>query len=124
MVDTLQARFEAGGMVTGVPTGMESLDVLTGGWQPGNLIVLVGETSMGKSALALQSALAAAHYGKQHGKSVLYFSLEMTAGELMERAVANLADFPMRWMTHPATRPTDAMERVPLARACWTNCRC
>jgi replicative DNA helicase len=112
MIETLQARFDAGGGVTGVPTGVESLDVLTGGWQPGNLIVLVGETSMGKSALALQSALAAAAYGKTRGKSALYYSLEMTAGELTERAVANLANFPLRWMTYPADAPADGMDRV------------
>lgn len=114
MVEALQLRFNCGGAVTGVPTGVESLDVLTGGWQPGNLIVLVGETSMGKSALALQSALAAAMYGKQHGKSSLYFSLEMTAGELTERAVCNLANFPLRWMTYPADAPAEAMDRVAL----------
>jgi replicative DNA helicase len=112
MVETLQARFNAGGKVTGVPTGVDSLDELTGGWQPGNLIVLVGETSMGKSALALQSALAAAKYGKTCGKSALYYSLEMTAGELTERAVANLANFPLRWMTSPADAPEDGMDRV------------
>lgn len=101
-VDALQARFNAGA-VSGVPTGIESLDRLTSGWQPGNLIVLVGETSMGKSALALQSAIAAAKYGKAHGKRVLYFSLEMTVGELTERAICNLADFPLRWLTQPTT---------------------
>jgi replicative DNA helicase len=111
MVEALQARFNAQG-TTGVPTGMESLDYLTGGWQPGNLIVLVGETSMGKSALALQSALAAAAYGKERGKSALYFSLEMTAGELTERAVSNLADFPLRWMTYPKDAPDHAMDEV------------
>lgn len=110
--ETLQARYNARGTVTGVPTGIESLDLLTAGWQPGNLITLVGETSMGKSALALQMALAAAKYGKENGKSVLYFSLEMTAGELTERAIANLADFPMAWMTHPNEAPDHAMEYV------------
>jgi len=112
MVETLQHRYNAGGALTGVPTGVDSLDVLTGGWQPGNLIVLVGETSMGKSAFALQSALAAAAYAKDRGQCVLYFSLEMTAGELTERAVANLADMPMRWMTYPADAPDYAMDRV------------
>lgn len=112
MTDALQARYEAGGALTGIPTGVASLDVLTGGWQPGNLIVTVGETSMGKSAFALQCALAAAKHAKDRGQCVLYFSLEMTAGELTERAVANLADFPMRWMTYPADAPDYAMDRV------------
>lgn len=111
-VETLQARYQSGGMVTGVPTGADSLDELTGGWQPGNLIVLVGETSMGKSALALQMALAAAKYGKEIGKHALYFTLEMTAGELTERAVAHLADFPMKWVTQPATSPENGMDYV------------
>jgi replicative DNA helicase len=69
---------------------------------------------MGKSALALQSALAAAAYGKTCGKSALYFSLEMTAGELTERAVANLANFPLRWMTYPADAPEEGMDRVAI----------
>lgn len=111
MLEALQARFSAGA-VSGVPTGVASLDVLTGGWQAGNLIVLVGETSMGKSALALQSALAAAAHGKAIGKRVLYFSLEMTVGELMERAICNLADFPLRWITHPLDAPDYAMDHV------------
>lgn len=112
MIDALQARYNAGGAVTGVPTGVESLDALTNGWQPGNLIVLVGETSMGKSALALQSALAAARHGAERGQSVLYFSLEMTAGELTERAVANLGNFPLRWITSPADAPDNGMDYV------------
>lgn len=112
MVNQLQARYDAGGQITGVPTGIDSLDELTSGWQPGNLIVLVGETSMGKSTLALQHALAAAKYAKERDMQVPYFSLEMTAAELAERAVANLADFPLRWMTQPACAPDHAMDYV------------
>lgn len=114
MVDALQARYNAGGALTGVPTGVESLDALTNGWQPGNLIVLVGETSMGKSAMALQCALAAAQYAKGRGQSVLYFSLEMTVCELTERAVCNLGNFPLRWVTSPLDEdnPKNAMDFV------------
>lgn len=120
-VETLQARYDADGTVTGVPTGISGLDDLTSGWQPGNLIVLVGETSMGKSALAMQMALSAAAHCKKVNKSVLYFSLEMTAGELTERAVANLADFPMAWMTHPKDAPEYAMTHVQRGSAAFND---
>lgn len=111
-VEVYKARLASGDDVTGVPTGIAGLDDLTSGWQPGNLITLVGETSMGKSTLALQCAIAAAQYAKDRGKHVLYFSLEMTVGELTERAIANLGDFPLAWMTHPKEAPDYAIERI------------
>ena len=47
-------RVGAGGSITyGLPTGFPDLDVLTGGWQPGDLIVVAGAPSMGKSGLAM-----------------------------------------------------------------------
>ncbi len=112
MVAALTARFEAGEGVTGVPTGIESLDELTSGFQPGTLTVEVGETSMGKSTLALIHAIAAASYGKSTDTQTAYFSLEMTAGELTERGVANMGDFPLGWITKPSSAPEYAMERI------------
>ena len=72
MVDALQRRFDADGSVTGIPTGLESLDALTAGWQPGRLNILAGRPSMGKTAFAVQSAIAA--------DRVMFLSLEMPAG--------------------------------------------
>ena len=48
-------RYNAGGALTGFLPGLNRW-TCSRGWQPGNLIVLAGETSMGKSAFALQSA--------------------------------------------------------------------
>lgn len=104
MVDGLQVRFDAEGDISGVPTGLASLDALTAGWQPGNLIVCAARPGMGKSAFALQAAIAA-------GRS-LFFSLEMTAGELMERAVANVGQIPHRWLRFPKDAPDYAMESI------------
>lgn len=104
MAETLQRRYDADGSVSGVPTGLASLDALTGGWQPGNLIVVAARPGMGKSAFALQAAIAA---GRTY-----YGSLEMTAGELVERAVANVGKIPHRWMRFPLDAPDDASAKV------------
>ena len=41
-----------GTSLTGTPSGFEDLDTITGGFQPGNLIILAARPSMGKSAVA------------------------------------------------------------------------
>lgn len=111
MAEALQRRYDADGSVSGVPTSLASLDALTAGWQPGNLIIVAARPGMGKSAFALQAAIAAGR--------TLYSSLEMTAGELTERAVANVGDLPHRWIRFPNDAPdyagarvTDACKRV------------
>ena len=48
------------GSVTGVPSGLRELDKLTSGFQPGELIIVAGRPSMGKTALALSFARNAA----------------------------------------------------------------
>lgn len=61
----------------GLGTGLRDLDPITGGLKPGELILLAGRPSMGKSALAQQIA---EHVGQQD--SVAYFSLEMSARQI------------------------------------------
>jgi replicative DNA helicase len=104
MVEALQRRYDADGSVSGVATGLESLDALTSGYQPGNLIIVAARPGMGKSAFALQSAIAAGR--------TFYASLEMTAGELMERAVANMGALPHRWLRFPLEAPDHASALV------------
>lgn len=70
----------------GVPTGYPELDELTGGWQPGDLIIVAARPSVGKTAFALQSALHAA----QQETPVLFHSLEMGGTQLTDRAIAHL----------------------------------
>ncbi len=62
------------GECVGITTGLSHLDHITGGWRGGQLVVLAGRPSMGKTALSLQFARAAA----EQGVHVCYFSLEMT----------------------------------------------
>jgi replicative DNA helicase len=74
--------------LTGVPSGFNDLDDLTGGFQAGNLVVLAARPAMGKSALATNFAENAA---VDHGKSVALFSLEMSETELAHRFLASRA---------------------------------
>lgn len=74
--------------VTGIRSGIEGLDRLVGGWKPGEVIVLAARPSVGKTALALCFAGAAA---VQEGKGVAFFSLEMTSQKLGERLLMQRA---------------------------------
>jgi replicative DNA helicase len=74
--------------LTGTPSGFADIDDLTGGFQPGNLIVLAARPSMGKSTLATNIAENAAI---EHGMPVALFSLEMSETELAHRFIASQA---------------------------------
>ena len=74
--------------LTGVTSGFQDLDDVTGGFQAGNLIVLAARPSMGKSALATNIAENAA---VDAGASVALFSLEMSETELAHRFLASRA---------------------------------
>ena len=73
--------------LTGTPSGFKDLDEKTGGFQPGNLIVLAARPSMGKSALVANIAENAA----LAEQPVVLFSLEMSESELAQRFVASQA---------------------------------
>ncbi len=72
--------------LSGVPSGFTSLDQITFGWQPSNLIILAARPSVGKTALALNMARNAA---VDHNVPVAVFSLEMSAKELVKRMMTS-----------------------------------
>jgi replicative DNA helicase len=74
--------------LTGTGSGFRDLDAITGGFQPGNLIVLAARPSMGKSCLVTNIAESAAI---EYGKPVALFSLEMSEAELAQRFIASQA---------------------------------
>jgi replicative DNA helicase len=74
--------------VTGVPTGYTKLDQMTSGLQPGDLIVVAGRPSMGKTALALNIA---EHVAVDNGLPVAVFSMEMSSAQLAMRMLGSIA---------------------------------
>ena len=73
--------------VSGVPSGYASLDRITYGWQSTDLIILAARPSVGKTALALNLARNAALHASKP-TPVAVFSLEMSAGQLVQRILA------------------------------------
>src|SRR3977135_3586548 len=73
--------------ISGVPSGYTALDRVTYGWQNTDLIILAARPAVGKTAFALNLARnAAMHPGKP--TPVALFSLEMSAGQLVQRILA------------------------------------
>jgi len=89
----IQGAYERGSAVTGIPTGFDTLDGLTAGFQPGHLIILAGRPSMGKTALALNFATQGIKAAKR-AHSVFYASLEMPSDDLWARILADSANVP------------------------------
>jgi replicative DNA helicase len=87
-VDRLEKISREGIDFTGTPSGFRDLDEITGGFQPGNLIVIAARPAMGKSAFVTNIAENAAI---DHGKPVALFSLEMAEAELAQRFLASQA---------------------------------
>lgn len=70
----------------GISTGLHDLDRKINGLNNSDLILIAARPAMGKSALALNMALAAA---KKTGKTVAFFSLEMSKEQVANRLIAN-----------------------------------
>ena len=73
--------------ITGVPTGFTDLDSKTSGLQPGDLIIVAGRPSMGKTAFALNIA---EHVAVDVGLPVAVFSMEMGGTQLAMRLLASI----------------------------------
>jgi replicative DNA helicase len=89
VVERIQELFERSGSsdVTGVPTGFADLDAKTCGLQAGDLIIIAGRPSMGKTALALNIG---EHVAIDLGMPVAVFSMEMGASQLALRMLGSV----------------------------------
>ncbi|WP_448657908.1 replicative DNA helicase [Sphingomonas sp. CJ99] len=98
-IELITRARNAGGGLSGVTTGFESVNGRTGGLQRSDLIILAGRPGMGKTSLATNIAFNAAQRfmederrgidpSKSAGAKVAFFSLEMSADQLAMRILA------------------------------------
>jgi replicative DNA helicase len=88
VIDRLDILHQNSGAITGVSTGFNKLDEMTAGLQRGDLIVVAGRPSMGKTTFALNIAENAA-FGSAKAK-VGIFSMEMSREQLAFRMISSL----------------------------------
>ncbi|WP_426415831.1 replicative DNA helicase [Aestuariirhabdus sp. LZHN29] len=86
-IDRIDHLFNTGGGLTGLTTGFTDLDEMTSGLQPSDLVIVAGRPSMGKTTFAMnlvENALL------NSDKTMLVFSLEMPADQLVARMLSSL----------------------------------
>jgi replicative DNA helicase len=101
--------------ITGVPSGFTDLDNMTAGLQPGDLVIVAGRPSMGKTAFALN---VAEHVAVHNGLPVAVFSMEMSAVQLAMRMLGSIGQVDQhklrtgRLKDDEWARLTDAMSKL------------
>lgn len=89
MIDKIDDLMKNRGQIIGLPTGLSDLDKRLSGLQSGDLVIVAGRPSMGKTTLAMNFAERAA----LDGKNALIFSLEMPAQQLLMRSSCSIGKF-------------------------------
>ena len=108
-------RIAAGLVPPGIKTGLRAYDEVVGGHTPGQLIVVAGRPSQGKSVLAQNMARFCAEVV---ARPALVFSTEMPCREMGNRLLSDVADVPLegfktgRWTLRQTTAINEAREKI------------
>ena len=117
---SIERMYDNRGTVTGVSTGFRDLDRMTSGLHDGEMVIIAGRPSMGKTALAMNIA---EHVALDQNLAVGVFSLEMSAEELVKRALCSRAKVNLRAVRdgflsekdfHPLTTAASQLMKAPL----------
>lgn len=79
-------------------TGLKDVDEATGGWHPGDLTIIAARPGMGKTSFVLDVAKTNA---ERYNKATLFFSLEMSAEQLVGNLMANVGGVPKNLLRTP-----------------------
>jgi len=102
-IDDLYQRENQSG-VTGISTGFEDLDQLTSGFQPGDLIIVAGRPSMGKTAFSINIA---ENIALQNKLPIAIFSMEMGASQLVTRMLGSIGKLDQQRMRNGSLEDDD-----------------
>jgi replicative DNA helicase len=92
-IDSTQERFSRQGQLSGIASGFHRLDQMTDGFQYGELAIIAARPSIGKTAIAIAIANAAAIDSRI---PTLFISLEMSDESIVRRMVSAIGSIPMQ----------------------------
>jgi len=92
-IDSTQERFSRQGQLSGITSGFHRLDQMTDGFQYGELAIIAARPSIGKTAIAIAIAKAAAIDSRI---PTLFISLEMSDESIVRRMVSTIGTIPMQ----------------------------
>jgi replicative DNA helicase len=126
-VDMAAKAYEREGKLSGLATGLRSLDSKMGGLQSSDLVILAGRPGMGKTSLATNMAynIARAWRGEVradgrtesvNGGIVGFFSLEMSAPQLANRIISEQTEIPSHRILRGEIDPSDFDKIAKVAR--------
>ena len=94
VIDQIDEAHSNPDKLRGLPTGFSEFDKKTGGLRPGDLVIVAGRPSMGKTTLAVNMAeYAAVHHSGR--ASVAIFSMEMPSEQLITRMLSSIGGVPL-----------------------------
>jgi len=102
-IDDLYQRENQSGL-TGISTGFEDLDQFTSGFQPGDLIIVAGRPSMGKTAFSINIA---ENIALQNKLPIAIFSMEMGASQLVTRMLGSIGKLDQQRMRNGSLEDDD-----------------
>ena len=114
-MDTVQRRLD--GKIKNLMTGIEDLDRATGGINPTDLIVLAGRPGMGKTEFALNIV----HGVTERNGGALIFSMEMQAGQIVERSIAGTGNMSVSRLRNPRDMEDEDWARLTNALELLNN---
>ena len=94
LIDQIDAWHSNPDSLRGLATGFHDFDKVTGGLRPGDLVIVAGRPSMGKTTLAVNMAENAA-LDRTTQASVVVFSMEMPSDQLLTRMLSSVGNVPL-----------------------------
>jgi replicative DNA helicase len=94
LLSRMETIYQQGSTITGLSTGFENLDHMTGGLRKGDLVIVAARPSVGKTTLAL-NILERIAITSQQPQQALFFSLEMPAEQILQKVYASVGGIPL-----------------------------
>jgi replicative DNA helicase len=96
VIDQIDEAYSNPDSLRGLPTGFTDFDKMTGGLRPGDLVIVAGRPSMGKTTLAVNMAEYAALRASDKRASVAIFSMEMPSEQVITRMLSSVGGVPLQ----------------------------